>query len=406
MSSPAQASSNGARKTFPGPNGPTIASFSPVQTRASLRARGTLQVEQQSPLLISTPPQITRALVYSHPFLLPLNKLLGLITWSSGDEWESFLLLASFWAVTLYGDEIILFSGPVLVVSSIMLGMYWRRFSPLSTKVVTDDQVEGGNRQISRSGIKYQKSLDEIVDTLNLFTSRCNILLEPLLQFTDFLSTQQTAISASTRPMLRTLFFRILTILPFWIVLARPARIITSRRVVMVWGTVILTWHSRPAQVTRTLLWRSLTVRRATSYITGLEVATTSATPISPPPLPPRRKSQQEIATSIAVSQETRRVGVRFTYSVYENQRRWIGLGWTNSLFAYERGPWTDEHLNATRPKSTFELPSIEGAGAKWQWVSGSEWKVEGNTASNPTSEGWIYYDNKVCPHSGSLALS
>jgi hypothetical protein len=100
---------------------------------------------------------------------------------------------------------------------------------------------------------------------------------------------------------------------------------------------------------------------------------------------------------------------------LYENQRRWIGLGWTTSLFAYERGPWTDEHQNPAPAKDDFELPDVEGRHARWRWVDGSEWKIEhgdarqhkrsvsdtksGSISYGAAAEndggGWIYYDNK-----------
>src|ERR1700712_507722 len=111
------------------PNPPTIASFSPVtlsHAPSANKQRSTILVHQKSPLLIATPPQITRALAYSHPFLLPLNKLAGLLTWTSGDPWESFLLVAGFWAVVLYGDTVMRYAGPVVVVTALILGMYSR----------------------------------------------------------------------------------------------------------------------------------------------------------------------------------------------------------------------------------------------------------------------------------------
>jgi hypothetical protein len=99
--------------------------------------------------------------------------------------------------------------------------------------------------------------------------------------------------------------------------------------------------------------------------------------------------------------------GVKFTFILYENQRRWVGLGWTTSLFAYERAAWTDEHLNPAPPKDEFELPDVEGGGARWRWAEGSKWLVEGagefeegGKNAKPDADGgqgWIFYDNKVC---------
>lgn len=172
----------------------------------------------------------------------------------------------------------------------------------------------------------------------------------------------------------------------------------------------MLSWHSRPARVTRTLLWRSRTVRRTCAFITGLDFGEiVSVDRKGAPPLPPRKKSTQEVAASLAAKRRPESTGVRFTFSIYENQRRWLGIGWTSSMLAYERASWTDEHLNPVPPKEHFELPEVEGGQSRWRWVQGSEWKVEGAEKDSKAEKGvskedsaWIYYDNKVrlgnCP--------
>ncbi len=393
-------------------NPPTIAAFSPFssQTSPATRQRSTILVHRKSPLLVATPPPITRALAFSHPFILPLNKAAGLLSWTSGDPWESFLVVAGFWALVLYGDAVVRWAGPVMIVIGIILGMYTRRFSPLSSTGWTGEKQKGHKKELSEGSMRHQKSLDEIVETLTIFTTRCNVLLEPLLQMTDFLSTQRTATSATTRPALTTLFIRILFVTPIWIVLTLPPlQIITTRRVVLAIGTLVLTWHSRPARVSRAVLWRSKTTRRAVSVVTGLSLFNNvgDAPPLlprsgEPPPLPPRSKNQQAIANSL-IQQGPESAGVRFTFVVYENQRRWLGLGWTYSLMFNERAPWTDEHLNPSDSKDNFQLPDVDHGNAKWRWVEGSEWKVEGAGKSkvDANEDGWIYYDNKVIaePH-------
>ena len=386
------------------PNPPTIAAFSPnpLGSSSATRQRSTILVHRKSPLLVATPPTITRALAFSHPFLLPLNKLAGLLAWTSGDPWESFLLVAGFWGIILYGDPGIRYGGPILAVVAVILGMYSRRYSPLSSSGWTNEKFKDLKKEQKETNMKHQKSLDEIVDTLSIFTSRCNVLLEPFMQLTDFLSTQRTATSATTRPALTILFIRILMISPLWIGLTLPPLyILTTRRVVLAVGTLILTWHSRPARVSRTVLWRSKLIRRTISVVTGLTFGAPPKPEISykgpPPTLPPRHKSQQDVANSLIANSQAESIGVRFTFTVFENQRRWLGLGWTYSLLAYERGPWTDEHLNPSDSRDNFQLPKVEHGNAQWRWVPGSEWHVEGGgkKKASTADEGWIYYDNK-----------
>lgn len=369
------------------PYTPTVAAFSPT-TNLTSRHRSSVIVHRKSPLLAATPPSVTRALAYSHPFLLPLNRLVGLLSWSSGDPWQSFLLVVAFWAVVLYSDAIILYAGPILVVVALVVGMYSRRYSPLSS---TAAKHKGNG--IDGLSARHNKSLDEIVETLREFTARCNILLGPLRAMTDFLSTQTSPTSATTRPALTALFIRILCVTPIWIALTLPPfYIITTRRVVLTFGTIVLTYHSAPARVFRVILWRSLTIRRICSFLTGLDFS-----PKVVPAAAGEESSSNEkrrFSTSI-LKTHPESTGLRFTFIVYENQRRWLGIGWTYSLLPHERSAWTDEHLNSVPPKDQFELPDTHTPGTKWRWVPGSEWQIDGADESGD-GEGWIYYDNKV----------
>ncbi|KAK5995317.1 Peroxisomal membrane PEX30-like protein [Cladobotryum mycophilum] len=427
---------------------PTYAAFSPVTLSANTPSRNsrrsTVLVHQKSPLLLATPPQITRALAYSHPFLLPLNTFVGLLTWSTGDPWQSFLLLSAFWAVVLYGDVVLLRAGPVVLGAGFIAGMYSRRYSPLSSSMfsqpfgkakdatvkkaagsvnsqaeedATEKQLKHKRAKSEITNTKHQKTLDEIIETLKEFTGRCNMLMDPLLEMTDFLSTQRTPTSATTKPALTAMFMRLLIVTPFWVALTMsPWRIITTRRVILVTGTIVLTWHSRVMRVTRAILWRSATVRRLAAVTTGL----TFENPVKPDGTREvgvkKQESQHSKASSLSSAslhtnhringnlRGPKSAGVKFTFILYENQRRWVGLGWTSSLFAYERPAWTDEHQNGVPPKDEFELPGVEdGSSMRWQWAEGSRWRVDGVSDDHEgvdyegpaAKSGWIYYDNK-----------
>ncbi|KAK4133729.1 Pex24p-domain-containing protein [Trichocladium antarcticum] len=476
---------------------PIYAAFSPATLSATAPAgvsaakrRSTILVHQKSPLLLATPPQVTRALAYSHPYILLLNHLLGLLTWTTDDPWESFLLLCAFWATVLYGDVLVRYTGPVIVVLALIGGMYGRRFSPLSSSRLGEPGLGGSDRtpavadanaakagrkngrakNLSIDGLpdktgkggnggaggasghtrsqgsvseitntRHQKTLDEIVETLKQFTARCSILLEPLLELTDFLSTQRTATSATTRPALTTLLVRILLFTPFWLFLTlSPFHLITTRRVVNLIGTTILTWHCHHLQVTRLILWRSSTIRKVLALVTGLHFEgpaepssvptaqaaesaasstssakgkekATSATTLKTP-------RESELTKALRRARGSNGTCVRFTFIIYENQRRWVGLGWTTNLFSYERPAWADEHNNSVPPRDKFELPEAEdGSKMHWKWVEGSRWRVDGvpdDAVSSGEGEGgdqekewdydgpggkmgWVYYDTK-----------
>jgi Integral peroxisomal membrane peroxin len=385
----------------------TFAAFSPSSSHSPLDTRphrSTILIQQKSPLLIATPPQITRALAYSYPFIRPLNKLVGLLSWTSDDPWESFLLVAAFWAITLYGDVVIRWVGPLSVIIMLMFAMYVRRYSLLSSTEWTGEKrkttQKGGDLQDNAT---QHKSLEDVVENLRLFTSRCNILLDPFLKLTDFLSTQTTATSATTRPALTAMFIRIFLVTPLWMALTLPPLyIVTTKRVVLAIGTTVLTWHSQPARVTRTIFWRSKLFRRLCTILTGLDLSDPFDTPKQQ--FASRfNKTPHDIAAALAAKRGSDSPGIQFTFTLYENQRRWLGIGWTSSLLAYERSPWTDEHMNATPSTDKFELPEVTGGHARWEWVQGSEWHIIGKdgeivveTKESDSDGGWIYYDNKV----------
>lgn len=375
---------------------PTFAAFSPNQQTASQRRnQRSVLIHQKSPLLVSTPPQITRALAYSHPYILPLERFAGLVAWRSGDPWESFLLLAVFWFVTLYVDDVLRWAGPVVIVVAMIVGLYTRRYSPLSSTTWTDAKSKR-----KRADSEARKSLDDILNTLQRFTTNCEACIEPFRQLSEFLSTQSTPTSATTRPALTTLFIRILAFTPFWIVLTLPPfRIITTQRIVLVLGTTALSWHSRYAQICRSILWKSRTVKRSLTFLTGLDLTKPAHDPTRPLPLPPRARD--------VVSAKGKSPGVRFTFTIYENERRWLGLGWSKQMFSYERQPWTDDHLDECPAPDAYALPATDNAGTRWRWVGGSAWHVEGMTSEREKSakriggggggdeSGWVYCDSK-----------
>ncbi|KAM0720945.1 hypothetical protein Q7P37_003230 [Cladosporium fusiforme] len=370
---PAQGSDNDARAFDPNP---TIAAFAPASSgepNNNNRSRASVLIHQKSPLLLATPPQVTRALAYSHSFILPLNHFVGLLSWTTGDPWESFLLVASFWFVVLYGETVLRYAGPIVLVALLTFGMYTRRYSPLSSTILTGEKKKKTNahKRGSSDEVKQRKSLDEILDTLQTFTARCNILLDPLLRLTDFLSTQTTATAATTRPALTTLFIRILLCSPLWLLLTlTPFRILTTQRIVLAWGTFVLSWHSRPARVSRTILWRSRAVRTLTTLITGLDF------PQSPSGLPATTDTTNPITPS------------------------------ANNPTTATSSPGTNTSTPPPEPNA-FPLPETEAATTRWRWVAGRTWRVEGASTDSEKSakrvggggggdeSGWTYYDNK-----------
>lgn len=334
---------------------PTYATFTP----------NPLSLPQNtSPLLSSTPATVTKALSQAYPFIIAADYILGLLTWTSDDSWKSFLVVAIWVTVVLYFETMMLYLGQFLAVA-VVGGYVW--FSRIIEK-----------RQTNNS------SLDAIVHTLNNVTIRLNMFLLPL----SSLSLTPHEIS---RFMFTTLFMS-----PIYIIIAM---FVLSPKVILLFsGVLVFTYHSAWARVTRAVLWRSRTVKLITFYMTGLDFSGIKKKSLS---------EAQILRMNKLGVQSKEGKPVQFTYVLYENQRRWLGIGWTSNLLAYERTPWTDEFLNESYPPESFKLPDADGTGMEWRWVD-KTWKLDltndgalvisgskSKTTADPSvNDGYVYYDN------------
>ncbi|KAJ7647489.1 Peroxin/Dysferlin domain-containing protein [Roridomyces roridus] len=162
---------------------------------------------------------------------------------------------------------------------------------------------------------------------------------------------------------------------------------IRLRVLVAIAGTVLLAWRASWAIALRRSLWRSAWFRWSIYHITST---------LSGQPMP--LASHLALSTA-AVAAPTPTKSLRFLFTIYENQRWWMGLDWTAALLPAERPSWCSQSQTAVTPPNAFVLPedttiyipSPDGKGrakrcAKWSWEE-SEWSVivrkEGATAQS-----------------------
>jgi hypothetical protein len=96
-----------------------LAQFPPGQQPVGVTTSPQLP-DSKTNLLDSTPPQIVRALGQAQPLIRGLNVVLGLLTWSSGQDWVSFLIVVGWWVLCLYGTLIVKFVGNFIPVIAIV----------------------------------------------------------------------------------------------------------------------------------------------------------------------------------------------------------------------------------------------------------------------------------------------
>lgn len=149
--------------------------------------------------------------------------------------------------------------------------------------------------------------------------------------------------------------------------------LVSFRAVVAIAGTVCLTWRAPWALVIRTTLWRSAWLRWTIYKIWAFLVGQ----PLAPPVMSPQ--------PSVSSTEDVQ--SFRFLFTIYENQRWWMGLDWTAALLPAERPSWCSAAQQPMSPPNSFTLPEStvvclpDGKGgrlkrtATWRWEE-PEWRV------------------------------
>lgn len=366
------------RKTSPqtSPERPQEKDVSGVEVRAQFADVNAFNnpKPQSSPLLLLTPPAVAKALIRAYPYLLIVNKTLSVLTWTNDDYWINLTLLSCWGFGVVYFETLITWFGHLIVVGVITL------YAVINNSIVKETNAH--------------PTLDEIVQALTTTCIKADILLSPI-----------TSLSLTIYDIKRLLFTTVF-LTPIHLVVT--FLLIKPRTILLITGIHLLSYHSAYSRVTRKLVWKIKLARVLCFYLTGLDFS--------------QARNHSLFAAAFAKVQNNPLKGgddnkpVRFTYVIYENQRRWLGIGWTSNLLSYERTPWTDEFLNELSLIESFQLPNPGNnyygqnqlANARWRWVD-KAWRLDltndgaislpsskrSKTTANPsTDEGYIYYDN------------
>lgn len=342
---------------------------------------------QSSPLLSSTPPTVAKSLIKAYPYLLIVNKSLSIVTWTNDDYWINLIIISLYCFVILYFETLVTWFGHIIIVTIITL------YALLNNKIIEETNLH--------------PTLDDVVQALTTTCIKADILLSPI-----------TSLSLTAYDIKRLLFTTVF-LTPVYLIIT--FLIVKPRTILLIVGFYLLTYHSTYSRVTRKLIWRIKLARLLCFYLTGLDFS--------------QARNHSLFAAAFAKVQKNNNLfngdfssggmdnkPVRFTYVLYENQRRWLGIGWTSNLLSYERTAWTDEFLNESSSIDSFQLPNpgdssftssqhanqLSLNGAKWRWVD-KTWRLDltndgaitlpnnkrSKTTANPTSdEGFIFTDN------------
>ena len=161
-----------------------------------------------------------------------------------------------------------------------------------------------------------------------------------------FLTPPSLLLPHLSLPASQPLLLRLCLAWPIWLLITH--KILAPKKIVLVLGSAVLWWSSPWARIIGIALWRSRTVRKAAGYAIGRDLLEEPQPEISV--VPPERASLDaptearteghKPRTSTSSIRDVLGGGIKITQTLYQSQRRWIGIGWTSNLFPNERSAW------------------------------------------------------------------
>lgn len=360
------------------------ASFEPTEAKL-LTSSSNSQLLMENPILSS-------ALSNIFPYLLLIDNVLEIITWTNEDPYQNFLMLVIYSVLVMYWNFINYIILPLLISISFSC-VVWSISS-----VIYD------------SKFNEKPTIDEVLHTLHNITIRFEMLLRPVqhvnINFKNFL----------------TIFIMTIILTPFHILLTKT--IIPPQKYLWFIGLFSLTYHSPWSFSIRRLLWRSVYVRIIAFYITGLDIKLdrknqknhhASNKNISRIHSPSTSDIEEDlnnenshklqlltdfkIIKKIIVSPTQLKQIVKF--EILENERRWLGIGWSKFVLPNERPSYCYEQSLLMSPEPTtnndvnFPFPIFENDlySYLWEWQD-DNWSLDHEFNKNKHKNGWVYFDN------------
>ncbi|EJS43720.1 pex31p [Saccharomyces arboricola H-6] len=320
-----------------------------------------------SPLLTSTPKTVSRSLVRLYPYLIVVDNFLSIITWSNDNVPANLFTIFIFTICVLYFGFITKYFGHLMIV-----GIIW-------VYLLIDKHVQ--------ETMASCPSLDDIIHVMDRVSMKSSAVLSPI----TILSAQDV----------RRLLFTIAFLSPVYIFLTMF--VLSPNYLMLMGGLYVLTYHSKLIRRMRKYLWKFRIVRLLFFFITGLDLGG---------PDNNRRlfasvnkKIRSFVWNEVGNTSNAKKT-VLFKVALFENQRRWLGIGWTSTMLSYERASWTDEFMNTSPSLEMFTLPEKQ-SGMTWEW-NDKDWMldltndgaIQLSTSATKTKvkpgadEGFIYYDN------------
>lgn len=311
-------------------------------------------------LLEDTPPQITAAFYAIYPFLIASNRILSFITWTTRSYYRNFVLISIYAILVLHWNDYFSIFLPMLIVL-LFCCIAW------FIKTCFTDTINSHS----------PPTLEEILDTSDNFTSRFGFLLN-----IDSRST------INSEGFLKSLLINISLLTPLYVYFMK--NYISCRVWIVCVSLCILLYKSTCFIALRRLLWRLKHIRLFFQFITGKSY--------------PMIDKEIEVTLLNLNIKGTLNENTKIVeFQLLENERRWLGIGWSKKLLFFERSPYCSvDFKHSIGSLDKFEFPKLKNyKQSEWRWLD-NNWIVDDlshlHSKSYPTHNKnpntWTYYDN------------
>lgn len=295
--------------------------------------------------LLSTPPQVLLLLTQAAPLLRGATQTAQVLSWSHPNSWASFAILLAWCLLCLFGDVIARYALNIVLLGSLGVGFLFSSATGKRTRYATQ----------TMDAHKFEAVLDDASTCQKALAHFYVVMLDPVIALFCWHDPLKS------RRLLRLLCTSYPAYLAF-------TYFVGARYLILVLGAVAFLAPSPCAQVIWVNLNRSLAFRllsslllcvfidggqgftqvwtraRHASSICFSDLHTTTPTEhIGASSATATSDLSANDKSSVLPKQQVASSGqadILFTFSIYQNERWWIGLDWTQAMLPSERPAW------------------------------------------------------------------
>lgn len=372
-------------------NNTTITSPSSPSSPSSSRTTTTTTTTTPIQTILSLPPPILSLLVKSQPIINSIASFSLIIRWShpSGHH-SSWLLLFTWSLICLSSDYLFKYAAINLFIT----------FTLTFTWLTAINQNHNHHHHHHQSIIRPQTNPTALIHTLDSF----QIIVDHahLISIT-IIQPIQSIFNWSDYQLSETCLYASLTSIPFTLIITK---LLGTQNLFLVIGSITILWSAPWFTLFRKLIWRSRflrlifriglricllggigvwdEIRRGAHHGESIRLIPSRTSNLNPDPNENSTNCDDGFQSAMVKDSRDKEMGeqkqeieVRFT--IFENQRWWMGLDWTSTLLPHERPNWTDSSHTPVPGPTDFNLPNptITTSGKKitWKWID-RDWLI------------------------------